>query len=200
MAKVNFDIKVQKNKLFKQFKVETKTILDGKVWYNLLYETNIPKMVSKLTWVPGSSSEAWQFEGQQEYTANGGFSIGCRIVLGDHTVHKGEAVFDVKEYNAGKFEMDIVDKVTWTKESPFYWMGNWHGYGWPKTYEERIHIFVNKTDKSMLIFPKTKVTWEQIIDGTKFRKVQFDTTQPMRRFSVFWTPDKFSQAYPWEQT
>ena len=84
-------------------------------------------MVSKLTWVPSSSSEAWQFEGQQEYTANGGFSIGCRIVLGDHTVHEGEDVFDVKEYSAGKFEMDIVDKVTWTKESPFYWMGNWHG-------------------------------------------------------------------------
>ena len=52
----------------------------------------------------------------------------------------------------------------------------------------------------MLIFPKTKVTWEQITDGTKFRKVQFDTTQPMRRFSVFWTLDKFSQAYLWEQT
>ena len=189
--------KVQKNKLFNQFKAEFKTTLDGKIWYNIFYDSTFPKLVSCVSWLPSHSTESWQFQGFQEDKNNGGVIIGGEIVHGDRLVHQAEAVFDVKENSAGKFEVDILEKTTLTSESPFYWCAGWLGY--PKNIEERIQIFVDKTAKSLHVFPKMKVSWEQITDGQKFREVRYDTTKPMGRFSLFWTPNRFSEAYDWQQ-
>merc|ERR1711934_622075 len=64
--------------------------------------------------------KAWTYEGHRQNTANGGMTFDHKITHGDKVIQTGEFVFDVKENSPAKFEMEHVNKMTMTEESPFY--------------------------------------------------------------------------------
>merc|ERR1719441_6182 len=102
--------------------------------------------------------------------------------------------------NARKIEVELVDSVVQTEESPFIELFR-DLYGrYFKNGERKVSIIVNKRNKSIMFIPKMVWKIEVTLDSQKVRHIEFDNTKPERMLKVFYAPDLFTKTYNYIHT
>jgi len=190
---------INKQASLPQVKVDTKCDIAGVNWYHLQYDNIAPKKALLFSFLPYNMEKAWTYEGHRQNTANGGMTFDHKITHGEKVIQTGEFVFDVKENSPAKFEMEHVNKMTMTEESPFYALSHWYTGRYGKTVERKMTIVFDKVAKSILFFPKVAVNSVLTVDGVKNSEFVFDNTQAKKHFKFYYSPDAFSQDYLFEE-
>merc|ERR1712240_89221 len=108
---------------------------------------------------------------------------------------------DIKLINSvDKIEVNLVDSVVQTEESPFMGLLRTLYGRYFKNGERKVSIIVDKRNKSIMFIPKMGWKIEVTLDSQKARHIEFDNTKPERMLKVFYAPDLFTKTYNYIHT
>merc|ERR1712121_252529 len=195
----------KKNKSLKfipKFMLKVETTLDSQMVTHIEIDITKPVRMIKLYYVPDAFTKdynfihTWEIEGNRR---QGLIKQKMELQRGGVSTHMYQG--DIKLINnARKIEVELVNSVLQTEESPF--MGLFRAlYGrYFKNGERKVSVIVNKRNKSIMFIPKMVWKIEVTLDSQKVRHFEFDNTKPERMLKVFYAPDLFTKTYNYIHT
>merc|ERR1719260_736207 len=182
--------------------LKLETTLDSQKVTHIEIDTTKPVSMIKVYYVPDTLTKdynfihTWEIEGDMKQRL---IKQKMELQRGGVSTHMYQG--DIKLINnARKIEVELVDSVVQTEESPF--MGLFRAfYGrYFKNGERRVSVIVNKRNKSIMFIPKMVLKIEVTLDSEKVRHIELDTTKPERMLKVFYAPDLFTKTYNYIHT
>merc|ERR1711970_1393999 len=182
------------------FKLETK--LDSEKVTHIEIDITKPVRLIKLYYVPDAFTKdynfihTWEIEGNMKQRL---IKQKMELQRGGVSTHMYQG--DIKLINnARKIEVELVDSVVQTEESPFMELFRALYGRYFKNGERRVSVIVNKRNKSIMFIPKMVLKIEVTLDSEKVRHIELDTTKPERMLKVFYAPDLFTKTYNYIHT
>merc|ERR1712002_1131966 len=158
-------------RLWKKMRIENKFISDGKTMIDIEFDTTA------------------------EHEANSRVNVPIKLLHGDRLVHDCQILLDIKANNESRLEIESLETVVMTEESPLYeWERSSLGRYF-KNGERKISVIVDKKNKSLKFIPKFMLKVETTLDSQKVTHIEIDITKPVRMIKLYYVPDAFTKDY-----
>jgi len=178
---------------------EEKLEYDDKIMYNIKLDTTVPEKTFKVSYLPITDIEPWGLEFTLFYD-NEHVNIDQKVTHGTKPMCEFEWMLNVGLNDPETFEMDVDIKNTLAEDFPLFYLTKVISGRYYNTAERHLKIRVDHTKKNLYVFPVLALKDEVVLQGEKFREIEFDNTNDLRSFKVFWQPDSFTKAYNFEHT
>jgi len=182
-------------RLWKKMMIENKLVCDGKTMIDIVLDTRVPKKMLKIEFLPKYEDLIWKFDSSAEYEANRRVKVDFTILHGDRPVHEAKKLMDIKVNDENRLEMESLETIVMTEESPLYRFNKAFFGRYFKNGERKMSVIVDKKNKSLMIIPKVMLKVEVTLDSQKVRHIEIDITKPVRMIKIYYVPDMFTKDY-----
>merc|ERR1719357_206465 len=186
--------------MWNQIRIKDKFVCDGEAIYDFEYDTTVPKKMLKINFLPKNEALIWKLDSSAEYDANRGINVDFKFLHGDRLVHDEKRHLNIKVNDENKLEIESLETVVMTEESPLY------GYHvtccgrYYKDGERKMSVIVDKRNKSLKFIPKFMLKVETTLDSQKVTHIEIDITKPVRMIKLYYIPDTLTKEYNFNHT
>merc|ERR1712002_1330846 len=182
-------------RLWKMMMIENKFVCDGKKMIDIEFDTMTPKKMLKIEFLPKYEDLIWKLDSSAEYDANSKVNVPVKILHGDRLVHDAQILLDIKVNDENRLELESLETVVMTEESPLYELERAILGRYFKNGERKMSIIVDKKNKSLKFIPKFMLKVETTLDSQKVTHIEIDIIKPVRMIKLYYVPDAFTKDY-----